>query len=663
MRSLCFICILSVSIISKGQDTIQFSVVSSGKITGRQWVYSNAPGSYQLFYEFNDRGRGPKQNVVLKTDAAGLPIYRELTGVDYFKASVKETFEIKDGVARWKNNIEQGEKKLSSSALYSAINSTPVELEWALNAMLKNPDHKIDVLPSGFVQAKHIKNHELTIAGFKEEFALYEFTGAGGAPSHCWFTPKNKFFAAVSGWSSVIAKGYEDYADELYKAQKKAEQEYFAYQASAFTQKFNVPVAFSNVTVFDAVKGKYMADQNVITENGKITAMGKSKSVKIPANAKVIDGTGKVLMPGLWDNHAHYDPTQGLYHLAGGVTNIKDMANGFDLPDTKKKVDNNELLGPEISIMSGFIDFAGPFAGPTGKIVKTLDEGIDAVNFYADRGYQQVKLYSSIPVDWVKPLAAQAHKRGIKVVGHIPSFMTATRAVNDGYDQIIHMNMVMLNFMGDTVDTRSMGRFIKVAARAKNIDLNNKATKDFLALLKSKKIVVDPTLAIFEGMFTNDEGKLAHGYENTENQLPVEFRRGLYTGGLPTRKGHEADYNQSFEVMLKMLKLLYDHKITFVPGTDDFPGFALHRELELYSKAGIPNAKVLQSATIVSAQVAGKENEFGSVQAGKNANLILVVGDPLKNISDIRKVELVMKNGNLYDPKSMYQSYGFGFWK
>jgi imidazolonepropionase-like amidohydrolase len=115
--------------------------------------------------------------------------------------------------------------------------------------------------------------------------------------------------------------------------------------------------------------------------------------------------------------------------------------------------------------------------------------------------------------------------------------------------------------------------------------------------------------------------------------------------------------------MLKMLKFLSDNKITFVPGTDDFPGFALHRELELYSEAGIPNAKVLQAATMVSATVAGKEKEFGSVTVGKKANLILVDGDPIKNIGDIRKVEMVMKNGSLYDPKAMYQSYGFGFWK
>jgi len=175
--------------------------------------------------------------------------------------------------------------------------------------------------------------------------------------------------------------------------------------------------------------------------------------------------------------------------------------------------------------------------------------------------------------------------------------------------------------------------------------------------------VVDPTLGVFEGMFTNEEGKLAHGYEGTLNQFPVEFRRGLFTGGLPTRKGHEADYDQSFDKMLKMLKLLNDNKITFISGTDDFPGFTLHHELELYSKAGVPNAKVLQSATLVSAQVAGREKDFGSVAVGKKANLILIDGDPLKNISDIRKVESVMKNGNLYDPKKMYLSYGFGFWK
>ena len=165
-----------------------------------------------------------------------------------------------------------------------------------------------------------------------------------------------------------------------------------------------------------------------------------------------------------------------------------------------------------------------------------MPEGLAAVNYYADNGYQQVKLYSSIPVEWVKPLAEEAHKRGLKVCGHVPSYMTAERAINDGYDQIIHLNMIMLNFMGDTIDTRSMGRFIKVGERAKNIDVKGPAVKRFVQLLKQKNIVVDPTAAIFEGMFTNEPGKLAAGYAPILSMFPAEFKRGLYRGGLPTMK-------------------------------------------------------------------------------------------------------------------------------
>jgi len=181
--------------------------------------------------------------------------------------------------------------------------------------------------------------------------------------------------------------------------------------------------------------------------------------------------------------------------------------------------------------------------------------------------------------------------------------------------------------------------------------------------MKDKKIVVDPTAAIFENMFTDEPGKLAASYTQIVDRFPAEFRRSFYYGGLPTMKGHEADYKQSYANMIKMLQLLYANGIPFVPGTDDFPGFALHRELELYAKAGVPNAEVLRKATIISAEIAGKDKELGSIEAGKKANLILVEGDPVKNISDIRKVEFTFKNGNLYDSKALYQSYGFGFWK
>ncbi len=645
-------------------DSTRYVIISGGKVAGKQVTWSDGQGKIHYRYEFNDRGRGPKLQVDLQLES-GQVVSRRVSGVDYFKGPVDETFELKDGTATWKNKVENESRKVSGPVIYSPIEGAPGEIEWTLKQLLRQKSHihEMDMLPSGKLRVVHAKSHMALVNTFEEELELYAFSGIGGPPSYVWVTPNKAFFANINGWMSTIKMGYEFLIPELKKLQDAIEEDYFAKQEDQLTQRNDIPVLFTNVRVFDSKSGKVADGQAVLVEGGKISKVGKAKSVTAPANAKTIDGNGKMLLPGLWDNHAHYNMAQGLYHIAGGVTNIKDMANDFDLPEVKRKVDGDILLGPDISIMSGFIDFAGPFAGPTGKIVKTLDEGLAGVNFYADKGYQQVKLYSSIPVEWVKPLAAEAHKRGMKVVGHIPSFMTAERAVNDGYDQIIHLNMVMLNFMGDTIDTRSMGRFIKVAQRAKNINVSGPEAKRFVKLLKDKNIVVDPTVAIFEGMFTNEPGKLAAGYQPVLNMFPPEFRRGLYTGGLPTMKGHEADYKASFDNMLKMLKLLHSSGITFVPGTDDFPGFALHRELELYAKAGVSNKEVLQKATLISARVASKENEVGSIEVGKKANLILVDGDPVKNISDIRRVEFTMKNGHLYDNKVLLDSYGFGFWK
>jgi imidazolonepropionase-like amidohydrolase len=625
--------------------------------------WSDRHGHYGYHYEYNDRGRGPKIIVNLTSNADGVIVERTAEGHDYFKAPINETYTYSNGVAQWKNHIENDKKQYDGPLLYSPLNSVPAEIEVALKALLKAPGHQLDVVPSGKLKATHIKNHSTKLDGLTIELELYSFTGSGGPPTYLWFSPKKEFFATISGWSSTIIAGHSDLIAELKELQDELEEEYFYQQAKKLTEVPTEPVAIKNVNVLDVANGKLIKGQTIIIEAGKISVIGKAKKVKVPATATIIDGANKTLMPGLWDNHVHYDITQGLYHLAAGVTNVKDMGNSLDLPKIKKEVDDGSLLGPEISVMSGFVDFAGPFAGPTGKIVTTLEEGLAGIDYYADNGYQQVKLYSSIPVDWVKPLAERAHQRNLKVVGHIPSFMTAERAIRDGYDQVIHMNMLMLNFMGDSLDTRSMGRFTKVGERAGSVELEGANVKEFIALLKEKNIVIDPTIGIFEQMFVNKPGKLANGYSSIIGMFPSEFKRTFYYGGLPTATEHETQYTASLDKMIKMIKLLHQNGITIVPGTDDFPGFALHRELELYAQAGLSNQEVLKAATIISARVAGKENEVGTVEVGKKANLILIDGDPLKNISDIRKVELTIKNGNLYEPKALYASYGFGFWK
>lgn len=652
-----------IASIAHAADTTRYEVLISGKVSGKMIRWSNEAGRVAYHYEYNDRGRGPRLDVNIRTTEDGLVMERIARGHDYFKAPVEESFTYADGVARWKNNIENDKKNSDAKLLYSALHGAPGEIELTLRALMKAPGRQLEIVPSGKMKATHVKNHSTKLDGVTIELELYSFSGLGGPPEYAWFNPHKEFFARISGWSATILEGHEDLVPELKELQDEIEEEYFLQQAKKLTEVPTEPVAIKNVNVLDVVNGKIIRGQTVIVDNGKITQVGKVKSVKVPPTAIVIDGANKTLMPGLWDNHVHYDVSQGLYHLAGGVTNVKDMGNSLELPQTKKQVDDGSLLGPEISVMSGFIDFSGPFAGPTGKIVTSLEEGLAAVDYYADKGYQQVKLYSSIPVDWVKPLAARAHARTMKVVGHIPSFMTAERAVNDGYDQIIHMNMIMLNFLGDSLDTRSMGRFTKVGERGGAIDINSTTTKQFISFLKQKNVIVDPTIGIFEQMFMNKPGELANGYSSIIGMFPGDFRRAFYNGGLPGMKDHPQEYTASFDKMMKMLKALHAEGIVVLPGTDDFPGFALHRELELHSLAGIPNADVLRAATLMSAKVAGKDRQLGTVEVGKQANLILVDGDPLKNISDVRKVELTMKNGNLYEPKALYASYGFGFWK
>ncbi|MFY8036553.1 MAG: hypothetical protein ACOVMQ_05250, partial [Cyclobacteriaceae bacterium] len=215
MKKFFALALFSVSASLCAQDTIRYSVLSAGKPSGQQWIVQNAPNTYTLFYEFNDRGRGPGLTVQLKTDEKGIPVYRTVTGFDYFKAPVDEKYELSQGEAKWKSATENGSKKISVPSLYSPINSTPAEIEWMLQAAHQQPNHQIETLPSGFLQVKHIKNHTTSINGISEELELYSFVGAGGPPSHAWFTPKKKFFASVSGWGGVVMKGYENTVTEL----------------------------------------------------------------------------------------------------------------------------------------------------------------------------------------------------------------------------------------------------------------------------------------------------------------------------------------------------------------------------------------------------------------------------------------------------------------
>ncbi|MBV9960295.1 MAG: amidohydrolase family protein, partial [Acidobacteria bacterium] len=553
---------------------------------------------------------------------------------------------------------EAGDKKLAQ-AFYISLNGAPEEFALLAQALLKAPNKRLPLLPEGEARIERTGEVALKDGEKTRRVIAYEVTGLGFTPSTIWLDEDHTFFAVVSSWTSVIREGWESSVPPLLKKQDELEAGRTVKLARTLMRKPTAPLVFTNANLFDAETGKLLPNSTVVVEGNRVREVGRSGQVKVPRGAEVIDAQGKTLMPGLWDMHVHIGPNDGLMDIAAGVTSVRDMANDTEaLFALRGKIEANEEIGPRI-LMAGFMDGRGPYAGPTKVFVDTEEEARAAIDNYARLGYSQIKVYSSIKPELVPKIIELAHAKGLRVSGHVPAFMTAEQFVRAGADEFQHINFFVLNFLFDDVkDTRTPVRFTAVADRAATIDLDSERVRSFVKLLSDRKIVIDPTVNIFESMFTDRPGKVSVGFAPVADRLPPQVRRGLLAGGLPVPEGKDARYRESEKALLRMIKMLYDAGVPLVAGTDSMPGFALHRELELYVEAGIPASEVLRLATIGAARVMKRDGELGSVAPGKLADLILVDGNPTARISDIRRVSLVVKDGNVYQTAALYKSIG-----
>ncbi len=278
---------------------------------------------------------------------------------------------------------------------------------------------------------------------------------------------------------------------------------------------------------------------------------------------------------------------------------------------------------------------------------------------YARLGYVQIKIYSSVKPELVPAIIHEAHKLGLRVSGHIPAEMTAAQCVELGYDEIQHANFLMLNFMPDVKNTNTSCSPHRGGQRGADLDLTSPQVQSFIKLLQDHHTVLDPTVSIFEEMMTAPAGKdttRLPAYRRTASAAGAA-RLALQLGSLRL-PGMEQRYQQSFTRMMEMIGMMYRAGIPMEDGTDSMAGFALHRELELDVQAGIPANKVLQDATLNAARIMKLDHDLGSIEPGKLADLTLVNGDPIDNISDVRKTALVVKNGIVYKPQELYSALG-----
>ena len=376
-------------------------------------------------------------------------------------------------------------------------------------------------------------------------------------------------------------------------------------------------------------------------------------------NWKRIDAHGRFLAPGLWDNHQHFGDVDGALDLANGVTSSRDMANDTDsFLERVTRFDDGRELGPRV-LKAGIIDGTGELAGPTKMRVDTAEQAIQDVDWYADHGYAQIKIYSSVKPELVPIIADRGHARGMRVSGHVPAFMSARQFVENGADEIQHLNFIELNFLFPEVkETRNRDRFIKVAERAREFTPDKPEVRDFIGFLKQHHTVLDPTMSVFEALFCGDPTAMTPGLEEIVPRFPAQVRRAMRSGALEVPPDKVAAYHEAFPAMLRLLKALHDAGVTIIPGTDALAGYTLHHELELYVRAGIAPAEVLRMATLTPALVMGVDKECGLVAPGKLADMVLVDGDPAKNIRDLDKITTVIKGGKVYDPAAIEKALG-----
>lgn len=607
-------------------------------------------------FSFNDRGRGDHIVAHWVLDAAGLPSEYSGHGTDYMKAPVSETFRVRGGSAAWHNRVEHGEQA-AAGAFYVPANAPPEFLGVLARALLKAPQHHLALLPSG--EATIAEAGPLATDGAASELIQYRISGLEFSPTPIWLRRDGATAAIVSDWFSVLAPGTHALLPQLLAAQSQASSAWFARLAHEQTHVPTAAVLIRNARLFDPRDLSVTAGTSVLVRGAHIVRVGADAEIPVPEGAEVIEAHGRFLMPGLWDNHQHFGDNIGVLDIANGVTSARDMANDTDeFLERVARFDAGTELGPRVW-KAGIIDGTGPYAGPTKMRVASAAEALKDVDWYAEHGYGQIKIYSSVPPALVAVIADQAHARGLRVSGHVPALMSAEQFVAAGADEIQHINFVVLDFLFDTVkETRNMNRFTAVAAHAREFGPEQPQVQAFIAYLRRQHTVLDPTVNVFEALFCGDPAAITPGLESIAARMPAQVRRGMLSGALAVPPGEEAAYRAALPALLALIKALHEAGVTLIPGTDSVAGYELHHELELYVRAGIPPAEVLRMATLTSAQVIGQSGERGVLAPGKLADLILVNGDPSTHIADIRNVELVMKGGKLYEPARIEHALG-----
>jgi len=647
-------------LLKPGPEADHYVVVSDAGKHGDMWRWTLPDGRIAFRHSQSLRGWITETDATVRYGPDGRPTEIVIRGITP-QGDAAETYVEEGANARWTSIIDSGSGP-AGKKLYLPAGGPGLVNARLVEHLAAAGEQGLELLPSG--RASLTIGPSLTITGPSgpKTVKLAFLRGILSSPVPLWLDEQNKYFADV-GWISVMPAGFEGNAKAMRDMQEAATAAEVKSIAHRFlTPEAKAPVLFDNVQLFDADKGQFLPNRAVLAQGGKIAAIGAAGSIKAPAGARVIDGKGKTLVPGIWDSHMHIgDDWDVLANMANGMTSFRSPGTMIDRAQsvTKRRASGDLLVGePFISMI---IDRKDPLAAQGALTVTSEAETIAAVRKIKDAGLWGVKFYTSMNPAWIAPAAAEAKKLGLHVHGHVPATMRPLQAVRAGYDELTHLNFVVMQAMPkEVVDKANTAERIEGPARfAKDVDWNSPAMKAFFAELKRRGTIVDPTLVIFEQALTMDGGTTAPAYKPYEGIISPVLDRSFKAGGHPLVKGFTRDdYRKSFAKMVELVRVLHEAGITIVAGTDGW-GIELVRELELYQQAGMSPGEVLQSATIVPARVVGANKRTGSIAVGKEADLMLVDGDVSKELGALRRVVTVVSDGYLMDADALRKAAGY----
>ena len=442
-------------------------------------------------------------------------------------------------------------------------------------------------------------------------------------------------------------------------------------------------LVIQRVSLFDALTGEVLPHRTVVIEGDRIRAIGTpERPVRVPKGARLMDGRGRYVLPGLIEAHAHLVHQLDFAHvtgdeilplfLAAGATTVRDA--GDEIVAEKlvaRYAAAHPELCPRVFLTSPLLDREPPYHRDIGRGVKDPAEVPALVEEMIGWGVTTLKIYDGTERPVGRRLIEEGHRRGLSVIGHLGRY-SPLDAVADGIDGLEHIadGSVLeavfprtLTVEQEKLPPAERAQLLECLREAKaNLDLNSPTAQKVIAFLAARKVTVDPTLAVFRNYLLLMDLPEVHEHPDN-NLLPKRLQEYYFKRRAQAALKWETldQRRRRFRKLQELTGMLYRAGVPLLAGTDTPepycpPGFSLHQELELLVESGLPPAAALQAATINNARALKQDQNLGTIAAGKLADLVILSANPLADIRNTRKIERVIKAGFVADPKTLLRS-------